>query len=116
MTLLRELLKESPFPAMRVAAVGLLKDNIIEAFNPNAAPSPFSSPALMQTFGPIILRSDPSDLFKKTDRGALDSFVDSQEPKRLVECLSLYYVLFMRDTSNKVNTSLSQDVALLTDL
>ena len=103
MTLLQDLLKDSPYPAMRVAAVGLLKANVLEAFKPGAGPSPFSSPALFQTFGPIVLRSDPPNLFKKTDRAALEAFVDTQEPKRLVECLSLYYVLIRRDLGNKTS-------------
>ena len=107
MMLLQLLLEQdSPFPAMKVAAVGLLKINILEALEACADPSPFASPALLWLFGPIILRPDPPDLFERIDRVALDAFVDTEEPKRLVECLSLYDALIRRDSTNRVSNVL----------
>ncbi|KAL5514388.1 hypothetical protein ACEPAG_2476 [Sanghuangporus baumii] len=101
MTLLRDLLSETPFPSMRVAAVGLLKDAVLEALRPNARPNPFASPDMLRTFGYIVLRPDPPDLFSKpATRASLESFMETQEPKRLVECLAFYYVLLMRDENN----------------
>lgn len=103
MSLLRDLLSEDSFPAMRVAAIGLLKDAVLEALS-NKSDSPFASPDLFRTFGYIVLRSDPPDLFSNSDdRNSLDSFLKTQEPKRLVECLAFYYVVLMRDTDNLVS-------------
>ncbi|KAL5521578.1 hypothetical protein ACEPAF_2326 [Sanghuangporus sanghuang] len=101
MTLLRDLLTETPFPSMRVAAVGLLKDAVLQALRPDAGPNPFASPDMLQTFGYIVLRPDPPDLFSKpATRASPESFMETQEPKRLVECLAFYYVLLMRDEHN----------------
>ncbi|KAL5476761.1 hypothetical protein ACEPAI_2947 [Sanghuangporus weigelae] len=101
MTLLRDLLTETPFPSMRVAAVGLLKDAVLEALRPNVGPNPFASPDMLRTFGYIVFRPDPPDLFSKpATRALLESFMETQEPKRLVECLAFYYVLLMRDEHN----------------
>ncbi|KAI5115846.1 hypothetical protein M0805_004834 [Coniferiporia weirii] len=108
MGLLRELLTDSTFPALRVAAVGLLKDAVLSALassgsstSTHTTTSPFASPALLHTFGYVVLRPDPPDLFSKpADRASLEAFLDTQEPKRLIECLAFYYVLLMRDTTN----------------
>ncbi|THH07047.1 hypothetical protein EW145_g3654 [Phellinidium pouzarii] len=108
MSLLQELLSCNALPALRVAAVGLLKDAVLASLNASApAPSaptsrsPFASPALLRTFGYVVLRPDPTDLFSRpADQASLNAFLDTSEPKRLVECLSFYYVLLMRDTAN----------------
>ncbi|KAI5115346.1 hypothetical protein M0805_008069 [Coniferiporia weirii] len=108
MSLLRELLTDSTFPALRVAAVGLLKDVVLSALASSGSStsartnqSPFASPALLHTFGYVVLRPDPPDLFSKpADRASLEAFLDTREPKRLIECLAFYYVLLMRDTTN----------------
>lgn len=104
MGILRELLTES-FPAIRVASVGLLKDIVLNAFTRETATisSPFASPELLRTFGYIVLRPTPRDLFSKTaDIERLKEFLDTEEPKRLVECLNFYNILLRRDTSNIV--------------
>ena len=97
--LLHDLLgdKEVP-PQMRVAAVGLLKEAVLESFTTKDK-NMFASPLLLSTFGPIVLRPDPPDLL---DSVSLDDFLDSAEPLRMVECLGFYYVLLLRDTHNQV--------------
>lgn len=105
---LHDMLTESPFPSMRVSGVGLLKEAVLEALSGISGTginkSPFASPALLQTFGPVVMRSDPPDLFAKpANDGGLAKFLDSQEPKRLVECLGFYYILLLRDQSNLVS-------------
>ncbi|KAH8115901.1 hypothetical protein DFH11DRAFT_1582778 [Phellopilus nigrolimitatus] len=103
MALLTELLAESAFPALRVAGVGLLKDAVLNALSASSSSStnPFASPALLRTFGYVVLRTDPPSLFSKpADLKNLQAFLETQEPKRLVECLAFYYVLLMRDRNN----------------
>ncbi|EJD05479.1 uncharacterized protein FOMMEDRAFT_118567 [Fomitiporia mediterranea MF3/22] len=103
MSLLRELLVESPFPSLRVASVGLLKNAVMEALaaTSKGGVNPFASSALLRTFGYIVLRPDPPELFSKPpDRASLVSFLEMQEPRRLVECLGFYYVLLLSDTRN----------------
>jgi len=89
---------ECPFPQMRVAAVGLLKDSVLAALRQKAA-SPFNTPVLMQTLGPTLLRPQPSDLFN--ENLPLSDFVDSYEPARLVECMSFLYALLSIDKENR---------------
>lgn len=112
MHLLRDLLAEDecPFPQMRVAAIGLLKEAALEALGPDSLANdppnsnPFASPALLQIFGAIVLRPDPPDLF--TTLPTLAVFLDTQEPRRLVESLAFYYIILMRDKTNVVRGTL----------
>ncbi|KAJ7752460.1 hypothetical protein DFH07DRAFT_521920 [Mycena maculata] len=97
--ILRDLTTDTAFPQMRVAAVGLVKEAALE-FLSHDGPSVFASPIFLQVLGPILLRPDPIDLFHPPDL-SLHDIEDSSEPARLVECLSLYYVLLLRDTSNR---------------
>lgn len=54
----------------------------------------------MRMFGPLLFRPSPPGLFDtKID---LENFMDSPEPKRITEVLSLYYVVLLRDKSNLV--------------
>ncbi|KZT56542.1 hypothetical protein CALCODRAFT_497331 [Calocera cornea HHB12733] len=101
LSLLRSFLApECPFPQMRVAAVGLVKEHVLAALRSPVA-SPFSTPLLMQTLGPVLLRPQPADLFSPPAAPTLAEFVDSSEPARLVECMSLLYVLLQVDTQNR---------------
>ncbi|KAJ6510556.1 hypothetical protein C8R45DRAFT_964498 [Mycena sanguinolenta] len=89
--ILNDLVTDTGFPQMRVAAVGLVKEAVLEALS-EPRPSIFASPAFLQVFGPVLLRPDDvDDLLSE----------ESMEPSRLVECLSLYYILLLRDTSNR---------------
>jgi hypothetical protein len=112
LALLRDLLTASSTQEqMRVACVGLVKEGVLAALSSNE-PSPFASPLMLQTLGPLLFRPDPVNLFEKEVE--LAEFVDSSEPKRLTECLSFYYVLLMRDARNMVNTNTVAYVPLLT--
>lgn len=103
--ILKDLTSSTDFPQMRVAAIGLVKEAVVEALISSSL-SPFASPMFLRDFGPVFLRTDPPDLFiMDVD---LDKFQNSQEPQRLVECLALYYVLLQRDTKNLVNIYLTQ--------
>ncbi|KLO09408.1 hypothetical protein SCHPADRAFT_916667 [Schizopora paradoxa] len=95
---LHDLLTDTDLPHMRIAAVGLLKDAVLSAL---ASPSSnvFASPILLQTFGSVVLRPEPPDLFSQSI--LLEEFDEMDERKRLVECLSFYYVLLLRDVDNR---------------
>ncbi|KAI0319140.1 hypothetical protein OF83DRAFT_1163098 [Amylostereum chailletii] len=94
---------DDAFPQMRIAAIGLLKEAALDALSshgaPTGTPSVFASPLLLQTIGPYVFRTDPPTLL---DSGiSVKEFMESPEPTRLVESLGLYYVLLLRDSSNK---------------
>lgn len=94
--ILRDLTTDEDLPQMRVAAVGLVKEAVLDALT--SAQNIFATSAFLQVFGPIIFRPSPPDLF--ASHLSLDDFKDSSEPQRLTECLALYYVLLQRDKSN----------------
>ncbi|KAF7350353.1 hypothetical protein MVEN_01340000 [Mycena venus] len=96
---LQELTTDAEFPQMRVAAVGLVKEASLESLLHEDKPNIFASPFFLQVFGPILFRPDPVDFFRPDL--SLSEIEDSLEPARLVECLSLYYVLLLRDNLNR---------------
>ena len=75
---------------MRIASVGLVKEHFLKVFN---AASPmkdapfFQSCVFLRTFGPILFRPNPPDLFGTNLE--LNDLHDNPEPARLSECLSL---------------------------
>lgn len=96
-----ELTRDSEFPQMRVASVGLVKESLLQALSlPSQGHNPLLSPLFLRTFGPILFRPDPPDLF--ASKLTLKDFRDTHELGRLVECLSLLYVLWVRDEQNVV--------------
>lgn len=98
---LQDLLSDEELPPqMRVATVGLLKEAVLEGLS-SSDKNLFASPQLLATFGPLVLRPDPPDLF---DKVPLNDFLESSEALRLVECLGFYYVLLLRDAQNRVRT------------
>lgn len=113
MAALAELLspETDPFPQMRVAAVGLVKESVLEALSSTSAKgggqsvgqvNAFASPQLLTQLGRYLLRTEPPDLFPhRVDTFDVNDFLDSSEPVRLAECLGLYYALLIRDVSNK---------------
>ncbi|KAF8805834.1 hypothetical protein BYT27DRAFT_7103611 [Phlegmacium glaucopus] len=97
---LLELTGDSEFPQMRVASVGLVKETLLQGLSvPQSTENIFLTPLFLRSFGPILFRPNPSDLFTSANL-TYSEFQDSHEPQRLVECLSLYYVLLLRDKSN----------------
>lgn len=97
--LLKDLLSDEDTPSqMRIAAVGLLKEAVLEGLT-DGAQNMFASPLLLSAFGPTVLRPDPPDIL---DTASREDFLKGSEPLRLVECLGFYYVLLQRDRNNRV--------------
>lgn len=127
LVVLAELLSpECPFPQMRVAAIGLVKESVFEAFDAldgkqasltneanqldttSKTINVFLSPQLIAHLGRYLLRPEPMDLFEtKSSTNAItvdvEEFFESIEPARLTECLGFYYALFQRDVDNSVS-------------
>ena len=100
---LAELTGQSEFPQMRIASVGLVKEHFLKAFNAAnlMKDDPFFSPLFWRTFGPILFRPNPPDLFGANLE--LNDLRDNPEPARLSECLSLYFLILCRDEKNSVH-------------
>jgi len=100
--ILRDLVSpsEDTSPYMRSAAIGLIKEAVLEALSCPKAENVFASPLLLQTIGPHVFRLDPPDLL--TSIASVEELKSSPEPARLVECLNLYYILLSRDVDNRV--------------
>lgn len=98
--LLKDLLSdEDTPPQMRTAAVGLLKEAVMEGLSADAH-NVFASPLLLSTFGPIVLRPDSPDILVTA---TCEDFLDGPEPLRLVECLGFFFVWLQRDRNNRVS-------------
>ncbi len=99
---LRDLISpsEDTSPNMRTAAIGLVKDSVLEALSHPKIENVFALPILLQTIGPHIFSLDSPGLLAAI--GGVDALKDSPEPARLVECLGLYYILLLRDVENSV--------------
>jgi hypothetical protein len=89
-----------PFPQMRVAAVGLTKESVLQALSSDKS-DVFASKELFAACGRYMLRPDPMDLFERTFDPK--EFLEDSEAARLLECLGFYYTLLQRDTHNKVS-------------
>lgn len=100
--ILRDLVSpsEDASPYMRTAAIGLVKEAVLEGLSCPKGENVFASPFLLQTIGPYVFRLDPPDLLASI--AGVGELKDSPEPARLVECLNLYYVLLLRDVDNRV--------------
>jgi len=98
---LRDLIapSEDTSPHMRTAAIGLVKESVLEALSHPKTDNVFASPFLLQTIGPHIFHLDSPDLLAAI--GGFEAANDSPEPPRLVECLGLYYILLLRDVENR---------------
>lgn len=98
---LRDLISpsEDTSPHMRAAAIGLVKESVLEALSHPKTGNVFASPFLLQTLGPYIFRLDSPNLLAAID--GVDASNDSLELARLVECLGLYYILLLRDVGNR---------------
>ena len=108
---LRDLISpsEDTSPHMRTAAIGLVKESVLEALSHPKTENVFASPFLLQTIGPHIFRLDSPDLLVAI--GGPEAANDSPEPPRLIECLGLYYILLLRDVENRVR--LTRFISLL---
>ncbi|GLB39205.1 putative uncharacterised protein family, YAP/Alf4/glomulin [Lyophyllum shimeji] len=92
--LLSQLTVDPDFPQMRVAAVGLVKEAVLEALA--HPPNLFASPRFFDVFGPIIFRPNPPD----PQNLQLGEFKESSEAARMIESLGTYYTILQRDTAN----------------
>jgi len=104
--ILRDLTSESDFPQMRTAAIGLVKEAVLEAIShaPSGRESNvFASPRFMRTFSSILFQPNPPSLF--SSKPSLADFQDSSELSRLAESLGLLYILLKRDSGNLVRSS-----------
>lgn len=112
--ILKELTSDSNLPQMRSAAVGLVKEAVLEAIPPKTPKhnNVFATPLFLQVLGPIVLRPDPLDFFSSTlsAHGLEDSF----EAARITECLAFYYTLLLRDKDNLVQLVLLEIFLYLT--
>ena len=92
---------------MRVAAVGLVREAVLDALiemkTGKEKNNIFASPKFMQTFAPVVFRPRLPEGAGVEGKGALEEFLASPEPLRLVESLGLYYVVLQRDTENLVS-------------
>jgi Uncharacterised protein family, YAP/Alf4/glomulin len=104
--ILRDLVSpsEDGSPYMRTAAIGLVKEAVLEAVSHPKTEDVFASPFFLQTIGPHVFRLDPPVLLDSI--GDVDALKDSPEPARLVGCLNLYYILLSRDVDNRVRVFL----------
>ena len=101
--ILMSLATDTEFLQMRAAAIGLLKEFVLEGFqNPvlSGEKNIFTSPLLLRSFGQILFRTIPSDYL--TTVNAAEDIKESLELSRISEVLSFYYVLLQRDKDNKV--------------
>lgn len=103
MKLLKDLVtdEDESMQQMRVAAVGLVKEAVLEALNaPRTAsgpPNDFMSPLLMQEIGSALFLKQAENLAP-----TVVEFLESAEPLRLIESMGLLYVLLLRDVDNRV--------------
>ncbi|KAF7732088.1 hypothetical protein EC973_006343 [Apophysomyces ossiformis] len=98
---LAELIEGCPFPTMRAAAVGLLKDRIDEAFknqkdDNNEVPSVFTSRVIVDKFFPILFRMEHG--WKTSDNDFLEGFGVQ------IQTLNFYLYLLIRDKGKNQTT------------
>ncbi|KAG2064459.1 hypothetical protein BDR04DRAFT_1122578 [Suillus decipiens] len=96
------LASDTELPQMRAAAIGLLKEFVLEALRVptlSGEQNVLASPLLIRSFGPILFRTMPPDYLSTVQ--VADDIEKSLEPSRIAEVLSFYYVLLQRDRENK---------------
>lgn len=90
---LQELLGRCPFPSMRTAAIGLLKDQIDQSFNANCNNRQlFKSPLVVQVFVPIIFKINSIWLTRPSEFW--------NDYGHTMQALNLYYYLLLKDEQN----------------
>lgn len=109
MQMLMDMLTDpSHSPQVQIAAISLVKENVLHALDgTNVLPvsSPledvFGTSRLLEALGPVLFRLNPHDLFDNPNFDP-DDLIHSPESNRLIECLAFYYVLIQRDKENRV--------------
>lgn len=96
---LNELLDRCPFPSMKTAAIGLLKDQINKSFNELKEDSKkfsiFTSPFIVTKFFPIIFN------FKSSWK---DDSVFWDDYNYIVQALNIYFYLLLKDQEKNLTT------------
>lgn len=102
--ILRDLTSSESAPQMRIAGIGLVKDAIFEGLS-SPSPNLFASPAPFSVLGAMLLQPDPPSFCSDCDYSQM---LESPEPSRLVQCLTLYYAVLLRDKKNLVRLPFPQ--------
>lgn len=100
--------------AMQVAAIGLVREAVVEAFQaPSGTGSQniFRSPHILQILGPILLRPSPLDFFSSPSVLTTLKDPDTFESARLTECVGFYYTILVRDVQNSVSGSAHESLS-----
>ncbi|CAO3613360.1 unnamed protein product [Mucor hiemalis] len=94
---LTELLDRCPFPSMKTAAIGLLKDQINKSFNETQKKtfSIFTSPFIVSKFFPILFT------FKSSWK---DDSVFWDDYNYIVQALNIYFYLLLKDEGKNLTT------------
>ncbi|CEG67175.1 hypothetical protein RMATCC62417_03642 [Rhizopus microsporus] len=98
--LYQELLDGCPFPSMKTAAIGILKDQIDQSFQDDK--SVFASPLVIDVFFPLIFKVNkdwpqrPSEFWN--------------DYSHVMQALNLYYYLLLKDKHNKTAIWTSQNI------
>ena len=100
LSILVELVQDSPWEQLRSASIGILRLAVLKALG-----NKLGGASLMAS--PGMLHAVSSSVFKIDDEGALMEGVAALEPSRLVEGLNFYHVLLRADTLNLVRLSRS---------
>ncbi|CAO3598032.1 unnamed protein product [Absidia cylindrospora] len=108
--ILTELLGNCPFPTMRTAAIGLLKNQVDHAFqwlpqqqtSPLSSESPFCTKLLLDKFFPMIYENQVASTRKgdHLKRPEQDTFWEKYSYH--MQALNFYYYLMMRDQTNNI--------------
>lgn len=110
--LLLRLTTNEELPQMRSAAMGLLKEATLSALSSpdySTEVNPFASPTLLRAFGPVLFKTSPPDFLTLSHtREELDR---SLELPRIINCLSFYYVLLLRDRKNRTGVRDPDNIA-----
>lgn len=101
LNVLLRLTTNEELPQMRSAAIGLLKEATLSALSsPDyyTEVNPFASRTLLRAFGPVLFKTSPPDFL--TLSHTREELERSLELPRIIDCLSFYYVLLLRDRKN----------------
>jgi len=115
LVLLQDLLRAPSLTRhMNVAAIGLVREAVMEALAApdQSIPNPFASPTLLRDIGPAIFSLEHSDAFSSCEIPLVD-FMGDSEALRLIEGLTLLYLLLQRDVNNKTGIRSALELGLI---
>ncbi|KZT41633.1 hypothetical protein SISSUDRAFT_1042743 [Sistotremastrum suecicum HHB10207 ss-3] len=96
--ILADLIEQFPAPQMRVSAINLTKEAVLQALD-DPSPSLFASSDFFRSLGPKIFRHEI--LGPENSSTTQEEFCESAEPARVTECLSLYFIMLRRDRDDR---------------